>query len=74
MNAEHDVNGTSRPEESAGAGIAARTLEEARRRLAALDDLPTADHVAVFDELHRELSGVLERLDQGGEAGGGQRG
>lgn len=68
MNAEHDANAAGQPED-AGAAIAERTLEEARRRLAALDDLPTSDHVAVFDELHRELSGVLERLDQEGGAG-----
>ncbi len=70
MNAEHDAKAAAQPDE-AGAGIAERTLEEARRRLAALDELPTADHVAVFDELHRELSGVLERLDQDSGSGEG---
>jgi len=51
-------------EDQQAAGIAQRTLHMARDRLAALDDLPTADHVAVFDELHQELSTVLSGLDQ----------
>ncbi|WP_131099129.1 hypothetical protein [Streptomonospora litoralis] len=50
--------------EQQAAGIAERTLQRARERLAALDDLPTADHVAVFDELHQELSTVLSGLEQ----------
>ncbi|MBV2365692.1 hypothetical protein LG943_26280 [Streptomonospora sp. S1-112] len=52
-------------EDEQAAGIAERTLQMARERLAALDNLPTSDHVAVFDELHRELSTVLNGLDQG---------
>ncbi|MUL43870.1 hypothetical protein FZ103_22340 [Streptomonospora sp. PA3] len=51
-------------EQQAAAGIAERTLQMARERLAALDDLPTADHVAVFDQLHQELSTVLHGLEQ----------
>ncbi|MDT0303135.1 hypothetical protein [Streptomonospora wellingtoniae] len=51
-------------EEQLAAGIAERTLQMARDRLAALDDMPTADHVAVFDELHQELSTVLNGLEQ----------
>ncbi|MBX9390672.1 hypothetical protein ACFPZ0_17325 [Streptomonospora nanhaiensis] len=65
-----EVNHTGTPLDSAmedeqAAGIAERTLQMARERLAALDNLPTSDHVAVFDELHRELSTVLNGLDQG---------
>ncbi|MFC4865460.1 MULTISPECIES: hypothetical protein [Streptomonospora] len=51
-------------EEQQAAGIAERTLQMARDRLAALDDMPTADHVAVFDELHQKLSTVLNGLEQ----------
>ncbi|TQN31302.1 hypothetical protein FHX37_1202 [Haloactinospora alba] len=50
-------------------GLAERTLRSARERLAALDELPTSDHVAVFDELHRELSGVLGVLDRDADTG-----
>ncbi|WP_306371264.1 hypothetical protein [Nocardiopsis sp. CC223A] len=45
--------------------LAARTLEGTRERLDALAGLPTAEHVEVFDSLHRELSAVLGALDQG---------
>ncbi|GAB3465947.1 hypothetical protein GCM10027570_54580 [Streptomonospora sediminis] len=51
-------------EEQQAAGIAERTLQMARERLAALDDLPAADHVAVFDELHQKLSTVLNGLEK----------
>ncbi|CAL9581721.1 hypothetical protein SUDANB121_05073 [Nocardiopsis dassonvillei] len=44
--------------------LAARTLEGTRERLAGLGGLPTAEHVEVFDSLHRELSAVLGALDQ----------
>ena len=44
--------------------LAARTLEGTRARLAGLADMPTAEHVEVFDALHRELSAVLGALDQ----------
>ncbi|MGW5880364.1 hypothetical protein ACWFMI_27840 [Nocardiopsis terrae] len=44
--------------------LAERTLDATRERLAGLDALPTAEHVAVFDTLHQELSGVLGALGQ----------
>lgn len=49
---------------SEGAAIAEQTLRSVRQRLASLDDLPAADHVAVFDALHQELSDVLGSLDR----------
>ncbi|NYH50782.1 MULTISPECIES: hypothetical protein [Nocardiopsis] len=51
------------PEEQAEA-LAEQTLRSTRERLAALDSAPTTEHVAVFDTLHQELSGVLGALDQ----------
>ncbi|WP_116246545.1 hypothetical protein [Nocardiopsis sp. FIRDI 009] len=51
------------PTEQAAA-LAERTLAGTRERLSALDGLPTADHVGVFDSLHQELSTVLGALDQ----------
>ncbi|MBB6000618.1 hypothetical protein [Streptomonospora salina] len=56
-------NAHAATEDQQAAGIAERTLQRARERLAALDDMPTADHVAVFDELHQELSTVLNGLE-----------
>ncbi|GAB3729699.1 hypothetical protein [Nocardiopsis nanhaiensis] len=44
--------------------LAEQTLGAARERLASLDALPTHEHVAVFDTLHQELSGVLGALGQ----------
>ncbi|MBQ1081291.1 hypothetical protein [Nocardiopsis sp. B62] len=44
--------------------LAERTLGATRERLAALDTLPTHEHVAVFDTLQQELSGVLGALGQ----------
>ncbi|MDA8369339.1 MAG: hypothetical protein M0026_05670 [Nocardiopsaceae bacterium] len=58
------VPGDSAAEDEAAAGVAERTAEGTRQRLASLADLPTADHVAVFDALHRDLSGVLAALDR----------
>ncbi|WP_017616456.1 hypothetical protein [Nocardiopsis salina] len=46
------------------AELARRTLEATKERLAELDERPTAEHVEVFDSLHRELSAVLGSLDQ----------
>ncbi|MFC4565326.1 hypothetical protein ACFO4E_26015 [Nocardiopsis mangrovi] len=51
-------------EDAAAAGMAERIVEGTRERLEALDDLPTAEHVAVYDSLHRELSGALSALDR----------
>nr|WP_199493179.1 hypothetical protein [Marinitenerispora sediminis] len=44
--------------------MAERTVANVRSRLAELDGLDTADHVAVFDAVHRELADVLGRLDR----------
>ncbi|MEY9211001.1 hypothetical protein NI17_012510 [Thermobifida halotolerans] len=43
--------------------LAERTAEGVRSRLESLDGLPTAEHVAVFETVHRELSEVLSVLD-----------
>ncbi|WP_017573046.1 hypothetical protein [Nocardiopsis halotolerans] len=52
------------PEDQAQA-LAEQTLRSTRERLESLETLPTAEHVAVFDSLHQELSGVLGALDRG---------
>lgn len=44
--------------------VAEQTLSGTRERLESLGSRPTAEHVAVFDALHQELSGVLGALDQ----------
>ena len=44
--------------------LAEQTLDSTRERLAELDSLPTHEHVAVFDTLQQELSGVLNALGQ----------
>ncbi|GAA3726992.1 hypothetical protein GCM10022402_04560 [Salinactinospora qingdaonensis] len=46
------------------AGLAERTIADVRERLASLDHRPVSEHVAVFDDIHRELSDVLDRLDR----------
>jgi hypothetical protein len=55
------------PNEQARA-LAEQTLHSTRERLDSLASLPTSEHVAVFDTLHQELSGVLGALDQGASA------
>jgi hypothetical protein len=40
-------------------------VDAAITRLGALDELPVADHVAVFDESHRMLQDALADLDGG---------
>ena len=40
-------------------------VDEAIDRLAELDELPVAEHVAVFDETHRMLQDALADLDEG---------
>lgn len=40
-------------------------VDEAVDRLAALDELPVTEHVAVFDETHRMLQDALADLDEG---------
>ena len=49
--------------------LAEQTLRATRERLAGLDDVPTHEHVAVFDALQQELSGVLGALGQGTQSG-----
>ncbi|MFC7330572.1 hypothetical protein [Marinactinospora rubrisoli] len=58
------------PPGAADDGLADRTVAQVRARLAELDGLETADHVAVFDAVHRELADVLGRLDRDPEPGG----
>jgi hypothetical protein len=57
-------DGAGQDEEAVADGLVERTVEGTRERLAALDDLAVHEHVAVFDDLHRELSGVLAALDR----------
>ncbi|WP_017625523.1 hypothetical protein [Nocardiopsis chromatogenes] len=64
MSAAEDAPGGASEPASEGAAIAEQTLRSVRQRLASLDDLPAADHVAVFDALHQELSDVLGSLDR----------
>ncbi|GLU49385.1 hypothetical protein [Nocardiopsis ansamitocini] len=45
------------------AALAERTVRGVRARLDTLDALPTFEHVAVFEAVHRELSEVLTALD-----------
>ena len=40
------------------------TVLAARERLAQLDDAPVAEHVEVFDEVHRLLQDALATLDE----------
>ncbi|MBR8742749.1 hypothetical protein [Nocardiopsis sp. MG754419] len=49
--------------------LAEQTLRATRERLDGLDSLPTHEHVAVFDTLQQELSGVLGALGQGSQSG-----
>lgn len=49
--------------------LAEQTLRATRERLAGLDEVPTHEHVAVFDALQQELSGVLGALGQGSQSG-----
>lgn len=48
--------------------MAEQTLSATRERLAGLDALPTHEHVAVFDTLQQELSGVLGVLGQSAQS------
>ena len=48
--------------------LAEQTLQTTRERLSELDALPTHEHVAVFDTLQQELSGVLGALGQGSQS------
>ncbi|MBB6119801.1 hypothetical protein [Nocardiopsis algeriensis] len=50
------------PKEQAEA-LAAQILDSTRQRLESLESRPTPEHVAVFDALHQELSGMLGALD-----------
>jgi hypothetical protein len=39
------------------------TVDAAVDRLAELDDLPTGEHVAIYDAVHRQLQDALADLD-----------
>ncbi|MBX6390563.1 MAG: hypothetical protein IRZ08_16480 [Frankia sp.] len=45
-------------------------VRAAAERLAALPGLPVADHVAVFEDVHRLLAGTLAGLDAAADAPG----
>ncbi len=40
-------------------------MDEVLSRLAGIENLPTAEHVGVYDEVHRGLQDALANLDQG---------
>lgn len=40
-------------------------VDEVLNKLAGIEQLPTAEHVAVYDEVHRGLQDALANLDQG---------
>ena len=40
------------------------SVDAAIERLGALDELPVAEHVGVFDEAHRQLQDALADLDE----------
>jgi hypothetical protein len=40
-------------------------VDDALNRLSGIGDLPTADHVEVYDEVHRRLSDILADRDEG---------
>jgi hypothetical protein len=67
-----DVWDESEPEVAAEAGAAdvirpeptgVPTVDAAVERLAELDDLPTGEHVAIYDAVHRQLQDALADLD-----------
>jgi hypothetical protein len=39
-------------------------VDDALKRLSEIDDLPTADHVEVYDEVHQRLSDILADSDE----------
>ena len=45
-------------------GTPATAVDEAIAYLDALDDLPVAEHVEVFDAVHRSLQDALASLDE----------
>jgi hypothetical protein len=56
--AEPSVGPTSEP-----IPAAAESVRPALERLAALDALPTPEHVEVYEDVHRRLHGALSDLD-----------
>jgi len=56
-------------DETEAAGVILReptgvpTVDAAVERLAELDDLPTGEHVAIYDAVHRQLQDALADLD-----------
>lgn len=51
------------PADSGAASGMELTSAEVGAKLRSLSDLPVTDHVAVFEEIHSELQGALNRLD-----------
>jgi hypothetical protein len=50
------------PEESVGTGVSA--ADDASRQLAELDEAPLADHVEIYEDVHRRLQEGLADLDE----------
>jgi hypothetical protein len=53
---------TPSPAQLAGPGTG---LDEARQALEAVAERPVAEHVAVYDAVHRQLQAALAALDEG---------
>ncbi len=66
-NAEGDVQtdpGATEPATWARPGVTGvASVDAAIEELGRLDELPTSEHVAVYDGLHRQLQGALADLD-----------
>jgi propanediol dehydratase small subunit len=52
-----------RPQASVPEPTGVQTVDAAVERLAELDALPTSEHVAVYDAVHRQLQDALADLD-----------
>jgi hypothetical protein len=66
---ELDETGPEAADETAAANLTlpeptgVPTVDAAVERLAELDDLPTGEHVAIYDAVHRQLQDALADLD-----------
>ena len=63
------VPGAAAPGSTPGSAVVTgdARVDQALRRLGDLDDLPLAEHAAVFEHIHGELTGALGTLDSGND-------
>jgi hypothetical protein len=61
---EHEARSAERRQETGEPRV-----DDALRRLDELTELPVSDHLAVFEDVHARLSGVLGELDPGPPTG-----